>query len=414
MSVTDQIKILDRKIKQNEPQYDLDREAAKISAFSSNNLDKYEYLTGEDLDLKPSTVEQAKFEYSPLGKIFNKSLSEEDKKEGLSKRIKNIEGKNEEQLKAIEDQGKKQLEEIKNINVSSKPLKTISYFSTINEEAKELMNNIKVIDDWLKTVQLIWTKTDGKIKYDFSKFRFPLKFASEIDNYDLTLQKAQDNQQELKILMNKLNNNYSPQKKEKRKEKDDTLYSAKKLYAIKNEIINAFKEGIFPYIDGFQEEKTKTDIDEFNKYIVEEEARINKELFIKHFNFQRPSDMLKSLYKVNTNKSNKLVNAINIGLKDFKKEFKEMPEEERKIEKPDNIVKLVEEILSFNKQKQEGQGIKMLTPDQVLSRLPISLAQLQAGNNSEELKNEIRQLLYSLYRSKNMTKQVYNNLMKSI
>ena len=124
--------------------------------------------------------------------------------------------------------------------------------------------------------------------------------------------------------------------------------------------------------------------------------------------------MLKSLYKVNTNKSNKLVNAINIGLKDFKKEFKEMPEEERKIEKPDNIVKLVEEILSFNKQKQEGQGIKMLTPDQVLSRLPISLAQLQAGNNSEELKNEIRQLLYSLYRSKYMTKQVYNNLMKSI
>ena len=129
MTVTDQIKILDRKIKQNESQYDLDREAAKISALSSNNLDKYEYLTGEDLGLKPSTVEQAKFEYSPLGKIFNKGLSEDDKKEGLFKRIKNIENKNEEQLKAIEDQGKKQLEEIKNINVSSKPLKTISFFS---------------------------------------------------------------------------------------------------------------------------------------------------------------------------------------------------------------------------------------------------------------------------------------------
>ena len=99
MTVTDQIKILDRKIKQNESQYDLDREAAKISALSSNNLDKYEYLTGEDLGLKPSTVEQAKFEYSPLGKIFNKGLSEDDKKEGILKRIKNIEGKNEEQLK---------------------------------------------------------------------------------------------------------------------------------------------------------------------------------------------------------------------------------------------------------------------------------------------------------------------------
>ena len=57
MTVTDQIKILDRKIKQNEAQSDLDRAAAKISAFSSNNLDKYEYLTGEDLDLKPSTIE---------------------------------------------------------------------------------------------------------------------------------------------------------------------------------------------------------------------------------------------------------------------------------------------------------------------------------------------------------------------
>ena len=85
MTVTDQIKILNRKIKQNESQYDLDKEAAKISALSSNNLDKYELLTGEDLDLKPSTVEQAKFEYSPLGKIFNKGLSEDDKKEGLFK-----------------------------------------------------------------------------------------------------------------------------------------------------------------------------------------------------------------------------------------------------------------------------------------------------------------------------------------
>ena len=88
MTVTDQIRILDRKIKQNQAQYDLDRKAAEISAFSSNNLDKYEYLTGEDLGLKPNTVEQAKFEYSPLGKIFNKGLKEEDKEEGLLKRLK--------------------------------------------------------------------------------------------------------------------------------------------------------------------------------------------------------------------------------------------------------------------------------------------------------------------------------------
>ena len=99
MTVTDQLKISNRKIKQYESQYDLDSEAAKISALYSNNLDKYELLTGEDLDLKPSTIEQTKFEYSPLGKIFNKGLSEDDKKEGLFKRLENIKDKNEEIIK---------------------------------------------------------------------------------------------------------------------------------------------------------------------------------------------------------------------------------------------------------------------------------------------------------------------------
>ena len=65
---------------QNEAQYDLDRKTAKISALSSNNLDKYEYLNGEDLGLKPNTVEETKFEYSPLGKIFNKGLDKDDQK----------------------------------------------------------------------------------------------------------------------------------------------------------------------------------------------------------------------------------------------------------------------------------------------------------------------------------------------
>ena len=92
---------------QNEAQYDLDRKAAKISALSSNNLDKYEYLTGEDLGLKPSTIEQTKFENSLLSKISNKGLSEDDKKEGLFKRLKNNESK-------IKSQDKKELKLIKN------------------------------------------------------------------------------------------------------------------------------------------------------------------------------------------------------------------------------------------------------------------------------------------------------------
>ena len=90
MTITNQINIF-KKNMLKEVEYDLDRKTAKISALSSNNLDKYEYLTGEDLGLKPSTVEQAKFEYSPLGKIFNKGLDKDDQKEGLFKRLKNIE-----------------------------------------------------------------------------------------------------------------------------------------------------------------------------------------------------------------------------------------------------------------------------------------------------------------------------------
>ena len=74
--------------------------------MSSNNSDKYEYLTDEDLGLKPSTVEQARFEYSLLGKFFNKGLSEDNKKEGLLKRLKNIEDKNSEQLKLLRNTNK--------------------------------------------------------------------------------------------------------------------------------------------------------------------------------------------------------------------------------------------------------------------------------------------------------------------
>ena len=91
-----------------------------------------------------------------------------------------------------------------------------------------------------------------------------------------------------------------------------------------------------------------------------------------------------------------------------------MFKEEIKIEKPKSILEIVEMILKFNKQNKQGKGLKILTPNQMLSRLPIALAQLKAGNNSEKLRNEIRQLLYSLYHSKNMTKQVSNNLINYI
>ena len=90
MTKFDKVKILDNKIKANKAQYMLDRKNAETSAKSSGELDKYEYLTGEDLGYKPDALTQAKFEYSPFGKTLTFGSAKEDKKEGLLKRLANI------------------------------------------------------------------------------------------------------------------------------------------------------------------------------------------------------------------------------------------------------------------------------------------------------------------------------------
>ena len=126
MTVTDQLKIIDNKIKVNQAQYDLDRLAAKISALSSGELRKYEYLTGEDLGYNSSVVEQANFDYSLLGKIFTKGLREDDQKEGLLKRLRKTEDKNEEQLQLFSKANKiSRIEKIK-VNI----ITTINLLST--------------------------------------------------------------------------------------------------------------------------------------------------------------------------------------------------------------------------------------------------------------------------------------------
>ena len=125
------------------------------------------------------------------------------------------------------------------------------------------------------------------------------------------------------------------------------------------------------------------------------------------------------LYKTkNKNKNNTLVQLIESRWSDLKDKIKEMSEDEKKKKKkneqPAKIIKIVEEMLEFNEQNQSGKGLKILTTNQMLSRLPILLAQLKAGNNSEKRKNEIRQIFYSLYRSKKLTKQLYKSLIDII
>ena len=93
MTCKEQVKILDDKTKANNAQYDVNRLNAEISAYPSGDLDKYEFSTKQDLKYKPDALEQAKFTYSPLGKLFNDGLNKKNntKKEGILQRLKNIE-----------------------------------------------------------------------------------------------------------------------------------------------------------------------------------------------------------------------------------------------------------------------------------------------------------------------------------
>ena len=138
-------------------------------------------------------------------------------------------------------------------------------------------------------------------------------------------------------------------------------------------------------------------------------------MFENYFIFVAPTALTKTLYEITNRKENdKLVNVIKSGLIYLKDETKKMTKDEKEAEKTDKILESVKEVLNFNKVKLSGQGLKILTPNQMLSRLPISLAQLKAGNNYEKLKNEIRQLFYSLYRSKKLIKQLYKSLIDII
>ena len=257
-----------------------------------------------------------------------------------------------------------------------------------------------------------------KVTYDFHDYKAFNELFRDLYYKNMTINDAEMKQSKFNTMRVALNN-YSPKDKKYIEAKNSLINNAKNFYKGREKIIESFRERIVPikpeneFEQQTSKKSTKADANAFNEWINKEETDINKELFLKKFNFQRPNSMFKDLYQINDKeKNNKLVSVINSGLKDLKKEIKEMSQEEREIEKPDEIVKIVEEIIKVNKQTQQGKGLKILTPSQMSSRLPITLTQLKAGNNSEKFKNEKRQLLCSLYRSKNRTKEVHNNLIK--
>ena len=287
MTIEDQIK--DEKL-----QYDINREAAKISALSSGKIDKYEYLTGEEIPSnQQQIIQQAKFAYSPLGKAFEK------------------------QIKTIEDQGKKQVKAIQDkqiVNINKNDYKDDYKDKLLLSKEREIFKDI--YNKRLDRIEKMNNKIDyNNLEYpvyskrdllDFFKLTDPLTLLDKIEKGAITLETAKDYQ---KVLFENI--------KPIRKGNKNT--EQKKILANINTFYNA-RDSAIKFIE------------DYGSMILEAKSLSN--------------DSLK--------------------------------------------------------------------PNQTLKRLPIALAQIKAGNNSESLLNEIRQIVYSLYRSKEITKKVYNNIINSI
>ena len=286
MTIEDQIK--DEKL-----QYDINREAAKISALSSGKLDKYEYLTGEEIlqSNQQQIIQQAKFNHSPLGKAIEK------------------------QIKTIKDQGEKQVVALESLKVPDKKLTSIKDFIPTENLNPEIINEIKRIEEIEKKVdrnKMIYKGTNKT--YDFRNFKTIRTFGNEIRNNVISLDTANIEQANLLSYVYDFKEKTRPRSLAQKQLRAEVVDSVTSLVQGKEMVINAFKSGIF----------------------------------------------------------------------------------------------------QVSKESQEGEGLKLLTPNQMLKRLPIALAQVKAGNNSESLLNEIRKIVYSLCRSKEITKKVYNNIINSI
>ena len=278
---------IEDKIKDEKLQYDINREAAKISALSSGKIDKYEYLTGEEIlpSNQQQIIEQAKFTYSPLRKAFEK------------------------QTKTIEDQGKKQIKAIqgnKQQLINNDDYKDKLLLSKEREIFNDIYNKrldkIEELNNKIDYNNLKYVVVSSGDEYRFDKLEDPIAFLNDIKKGKILLKEARDEQQ----------NYYN--------------------------YLNIIRRG--------------------NKNVNQKKVLANTNV---HFNARN--------------------NAIK-----FIENYGSMILEAKKLAK-----------------EQKGTELKILTPNQMLKRLPIALAQISAGNNSESLLNEIRQIA-----------TVYNNIINLI
>ena len=261
--------------------------------MSSGKIDKYEYLTGEEIlpSNQQQIIQQAKFTYSPLGKAFEK------------------------QIKTIEDQGKKQVKAIQDnkqlVNINKDDYKDKLLLSKEREIFKDICNErldkIEEMNNEIDYDDLDYVVLSSDMEYKFSVEKYPISLLNAIKNGEMSLEEAKNRQKDYLYYLNiirKRNNNPT-------------------------------------------QRKTLSNIDN-------------------HFN------------------------ARNSAIK-FIQDYGSMILEVKRLAK---------------EEEEKGKGLKILTPNQMLKRLPIALAQIKAGNNSESLLNEIRQIVCSLHRSKEITKKL--------
>ena len=209
------------KIRDEKLQYDINREAAKISALSSGNIDKYEYLTGEEIlpSNQQQIIEQAKFTYSPLGKAFEK------------------------QTKTIEDQGEKQIKAIQDNN-KQMTIKNISPENILNDEAKKEMDKISEIEKNVDREMLVYKSSE--YTYSFQNFQTIRTFGRDIYNGEITINEANDDQTSLLAEIINFKNKTKPRDKIKKQQKKDVLENLYNLFEGREEVLNAFDSKIFP------------------------------------------------------------------------------------------------------------------------------------------------------------------------
>ena len=286
MTINDQIR--DEKL-----QYDINTEAAKISALSSGEIRKYKYLTGEDIlpSNQQQIIEQTKLTDSPLGKPFEK------------------------QIKTIEDQGKKQVDALENLEPKEQTKPT-------EDKCDNQPKFATIFNEPINKRKKIMSELYDSVDYNNLKFEYVNK------NKDVSFYEYMDSKKLFNVIKNKI-----------------------KISEVKNK---------------------------------------QNEFLNKLSNIKIGKKLINNLEKFNLSRE-EIINVF--------RDYTEM---------------LSDANYDARKNETKGTGLKILTPRQMLQRLPIALAQVKAGNNSESLLNEIRKIVYSLYQSKQTTKKVCNNIIKSI